>query len=648
MLFPEMKTPKKNSYKVEDYKFGLNTVYENGVIKTRNAIKPTGEFLYEKAANHTHSFTLTDVVYFKNNRYNQLCVHYDALGSFNYRYDFKLVSFTGIVSDTGVINISREENGVTKIPVSIVCFSATATKGCGIYAAINLEHSELDYVYEIYELNDDLSEWMLLGEDDIYIPLYMKNGRGVRYLMSEEKLPDPEYPEELNMLGGICRCSFTTDGISQSFRLPVQSNISKDEHIKVEYFVGGNTYFDFTFGKNVHVSNTVNYDGYEIHLAYNNGYIQFMSTPNGFAPEKNPGIDNNLNVYIKHESAADYNKKAFMTKVNVMSLGGNGEQVVLTGNKTYPSLVYVSHPSNPFYFPKSLCFNVGSHSEKIVNVAGLKNKLVLFKEGSVYLAKISGNKCAVEVLSNNLGSPEPNSVRSVNNAVVFVGNENKIHAIMTDGTIKEISTDINDYIEDFRFISKVGSLASSERYILFADKTAYCLNLKRSDFKANKFKWDIWSLPFGMNLCDAFEYSDKTVFICYTRDNTTKKYYTLRFAEGVRDEFYPEYEYFGEVTEETIQTTIKIGLINPDNSFAHKMIERAIFYLKNNAYVETKFLDDKGDIIKKSGINISYRKKGRKPIRLYPLFQTVQFSIELRSELPMEFEGIEFKYYNLN
>lgn len=647
MLFPKLKTPNKKNFKVDNYIFGQNTVFENGVIKTRNAIKPTGEVLYEKNANHTQSFTLTDAVYFKNNRYNRLCVHYDMLGSFNYRYDFKLISFTGVVTPAGQIEILRTSDAVKK-PLSIICFSATSTKGCGIYASINFEHSELGYAYEIYELNSDLNSWVLLTEEDIYIPLYMKNGRGTRYLMSEEKLPDPEYPEELNMLGGICRCSYTTDGVSQNYYLPVESEISNDEHIKVVYYVGGNTEFEFIFQKNTHVSNEVNYMGYNISLAYNNGYIQFQSTPSGFAPEKSPGIDNNLNVYVKHEKQEDYNKKAYMTKAFVMSLAADGEQVVLIGNKKYPSLVLISKPSNPLYFPKNLCLNVGSHSEEVVSAAGVRGKLVLFKQGSVYLVKFNGDKCSTEVLTHNFGCPEPNSVRSVDNAVIFVGNDSKIYAVMSEGSIKEISADINDSIEDFKFVTQVGSLVSSSRYILFADKTAYCLDLKRSDLKQNNFKWNIWNFPPQMLLCDAFEYADRTVFICSTQNDVIKKYYISSFAEERRDEFYAEYEYFDEVSEESIITSINTGLINPDNSFSHKMIERAIFYLNNNGYIETQFLDDKGDIIKNSGINISYRKEGRKPVRVYPLFPSVQFRVKLRSEAPMEFEGIEFEYYNLD
>ena len=569
------------------------------------------------------------------------------LGSFNYRYEFKLLSLTGAVTSAGTIEILYATENAAKKPLSMICFSATSTKGSGIYAVINFEHSELGFVYEIYELSSSLDEWTKLDENDIYIPLYMKNGRGTRYLMSEEKLPDPEYPEELNMLGGICRCSYTTDGVSQNYLLPIESEISNDEHIKVVYYVGGNTEFEFIFQKNTHVSNKVNYMGYNISLAYNNGYIQFQSTPSGFIPDKSPGIDNNLNVYVKHERPGDYEKKAFMTKAAVMSLAGEGEQVVLTGNKKHPSLVFISAPSNPLYFPKSLCLNVGSHSEGVVNVAALRNKLILFKEGSVYSVKISGNKCQTEVLSHNFGCPEPASVRSVDNAVIFVGNDSKIYAVLPDGVIREISDDINDYIEDFKFIERVGSLVSSSRYILFADRTAYCLDLQNSDLKQNKFRWDIWTFPPQMRLCDAFEYAGRTVFICSTQNDVTKKYYVCSLTEDATDEFYTEYEYFGELQSEPIITAIRSGLINPDNSFAQKMIERAIFYIDNNAFIKTEFLDDKGDIIKSSGINISYRKKGKKPVRLYPLFPAIQFSVNLESDAPIEFGGIEFQYYKV-
>lgn len=648
MIFPKFKTGDKRSCKIDNFAFAKNTVYEKGVLKTRNAIKPTGEVVYEKNADNTENFTLTNAVYFKNNRYNRLCVHYEMLGSFNYRYDFKLISLTGVVTGAGAIEIFYKTENAAKKPIEIVCFSAAATKGTGIYAFISFEHSEKGFIYEIYELGEDLQEWIKLNENDMYIPLYMKNGRGTRFLTAAEELPEPEYPEELNMLSGICCCSYTTDGVSENFELPIQSEVSHNEHIKVHYFVGGNTEFDFVFDKNLYVSSSVNYLGYEISLAYNNGLLQFISTPSGFIPEKSPGIYNNLTVYIKHETKTDYEKKAYMSKASVVSLEGEGEQVVLTGNQKHPSLIFVSRASNPLYFPRSLCISVGSNSEEVVGVSAVKNKLVLFKAGSVYFGKINANKISAQLLSHNFGCVARESIQAVDNAVIFAGSDNKIYAVSALGAIKEISKDINENIEDFKFVYQVNSLVSSERYILFVDRIAYCLDLKESDFGKGNFKWHFWATPSQMRLCDVFEFAGKTVFICSTQSDTTKKYYVASFTEASEDEFYAEYEYFGEIQRAPIITAVKTGLINPDGSFAHKMFERALFYVNNSGFIKTKFLDDKGDIIKSCGINISYSKRGRKPVRLYPLFPAVQFSVTLESEAPIELEGIEFKYYTLD
>lgn len=647
MNFPKLSTPKKKKFSLDRFVLRQNTICDKGVIKTRNGIAPTGDILYEKGFTTENSFALTEAVLFKNKRYNRLCVHFLALGGFQYLYDFKLVSERGIITDASTIEIRENENGVRK-PLNMFCFSAGATKGCGIYAFINILHSGDRYELEIYELSKDLSEWIMLSESDIYIPDYLSGGRGVDYLLSPEKLPEPQKNEELNMLGGVCRCSYTTDGFSRSFYLPVRSVENKPEHIRATYIADDYRTFEFSIGKDVHVSNMVEFAGYEIYLVYDNGFLRFESSPSGYVPNRISGITDNLKVLIKHETAFDYENDAFMSTASVMSLGGAGEQVVLSGNREHPSFIMVSSPAKPLYYPKNICFNVGSDEEAVIGVAGVKNKLALFKEGSVYMAEIKNGKHSLSLISNNLGCREAGSVRSVGNAAIFVSNDSKIYALLSNGTIKVISNEIRDFLDDFKFIEQTRSSVSTGKYILFADTRAYILDLERSDAEFNKPDWEIWLLPYGMMLCGVFQHADRIIILACTQDDYYRRYYICTFSGERYDRFYEAYDYAMQLKEEAILTTIKSGLINPDNSFSHKMLESAIFYVDNNANIKTVFYDDKGDIIKHSGINISYEKRGKKPVRLYPLIPVVQFELTLETEAPLELQGIDFNYYNLD
>lgn len=647
MLFPKSKTSKKKNFLLESFGVCQNTVYDNGIIKTRKGIMPSDEILFQTGYTTENKFTLTEAVLFKNKRYNRLCVHMLALGGFRYRYDFRLVSETGAITEIAMIEIAENENGLRK-PLNIFCFSAGATKGCGIYSFIDILHSGDKYELEIYELSKDLNEWIKLSESDIYIPDYLKNGRGADYLLSSEKLPEPQISEPLNMLGGVCRCSYTTDGHSRSFYLPVSSRDDKSDYIRVTYVADTFRTFEFSIPKNYSYSNSIDYDGYEIHLTYDNGFLRFDSSPYGFIPSRISGVNNNLKVLIKHDTVLDYEKDEFMRKASVMSLGGPGEQVVLTGNKKHPSLVMVSSPANPLYYPQSLSFNVGTDEDAVIGSVSVKNKLALFKDGSIYMAEIKNSKYSLSLISNNLGCFEAESVRSVGNAAMFVGNDSKIYALLSNGTIKEISAGIGEYLNDFKYVEQTCSSVSSGKYILFADTIAYCLDLNRSDAAFDKPVWDIWSLPAQMMLCGFFQHADRMVVLACTRDDTYKRYYICTFSGETVDSFYESYSYDMQLKEVPVYTTVKTGLINPDKSFSHKMLERVVFYVKSKGIVITKFHDDKGDIIKSSCINISYEKSGRKPIRLYPFMPAVQFGIMLQTELPLELEGIEFNYYNLD
>ncbi len=663
MNFPKSEPKAREKIKVRDFSYALskqedraynsvryaqNVQFTNDGIVTRPSLMATGRILSAVEFTRENSFILTNALIFKDDEYNKLSVQYQALGSYSYSYYFYFTSVTGRLHNAGYIGYSMAD-GLIKIPQNIICFSAKPIKGSGIFAFINIQvNSSEKYIFEVYELNSDLSEWVKHTGDEMYIPTFLSGGRGSSYYRSEYDLPEPEYVEPFNLLNGICNCYFTTDGYSESFYLPVKSATSKSEHIRAELLADRDTTLKFTFPKDTFVSNSVSYNEYTVSLAYNGGFLQIFSQPSGFVPQRIFGTDNNLKVTIKHETEEQYNKKAFMKQCNWYSLCSEGSQAVLTGNTKYPSLTLVSAPDNPLYFPESLAFLSGGDSTRITADAENGNKLLVFKENAIYKAVLTSNKYAVSCLTDKLGTPFGETVGATDKGVFFADSGGKIYVVFSDGTIKEISQSINDLTGVIPSAGSVFCVASNEKYMLFADKTAFVLDLNRSDKKLENPIWSVWQFPLEIDFVGGMLFGEKTSFICKTQDNTTKYYYIAIFSDKSEDYYLSPISTGFQHVPNPIEIKIQTALYRPEEIYAYKVFTKAILYMNGESTVTIGYMRENGDITNTIGINISYEENVPKVIRLYPLIHSRTYAMEILASGKFNLRSLMVEYYEID
>ncbi len=663
MNYPKMSESGKKLFSVNNFgginavntsdnsmRFALNTELSDGAFKTRKAVSATGVNLGELNRSRAQSFQFTDAVTLLNGVYSQLTVQYMALGSFSYRYAFKLLSADGTVTDAATIEFPRGADGTIKMPQSIICFTASPVKGSGIFALIKVQINTANmYIFEAYELSDDMSVWYSLSEEEMYIPDYYINGRGNMYHMCEVTLPEPEFLEPLNMLSGICNCYYSTDGASNGFYLPFKAlDTSKEDYLKFDLLADYATHLIFTIPSGSGVSNKVSYNGYEINVSCNNGYFFFTSNPAGFVPQKIYGYDNNLKVTIKHETDEDYRKKANMTLSGWYNFSGTGSRLVLAGNTEIPSLMMVSAENNPFYIPHNNCVNVGQTGQKIVAIAPCRDSLMVLKEGEIYKADIASGKVTAKFLTGNIGCSRANSAKAVHNKVFFVGTDNKIYALLFDGTVKEISVPINDSISVLGTGENIFAFSTYDKYILVCDNCAYVLSLSASDSALKNPAWDLWRFPSDSCFVGGVAYGEDIALVGRAAVSTVIYYYAAVMSESNEDSYYASEYYMLEQKTAPISTEILTHAYNFGSEYNYKSVDRLLLniYCKGNFTVS--FIDEKGDTLRTKNINISYENEKPRVLRLFPFLRAVKCAVSISSANRLELRGMGFEYRKLS
>ncbi len=666
MEFPKLKTPVKKKADIRDFSLGLNprdtapynsllysenTVFTDEGITARGGIFRTGNMFFRANAARNNNLRLTDAALYINGKYNRLWMLYEALGSFSYRYSFKFLSDEGLVTDAGVIDLPLGSDGVVRMPVSVLCVSGKAARGCGVFVFLTLQTSQSEgYNFEVYELSNDFKSWIFIDNNELYIPTYYINGRGNYHYRSEEDLPEPKYNEALNLLGGTCNCFFTTDGVSDAFYLPIAANTELEDYMKVELSANLDTVLNFTFQKGSRVSNTVKYGEYEVYLSYNGGFLQLRSQTNNYIAQRIYGRNNNLKVTVRHETNEQLKMRALMSVCSWHNLSEEGSQLVLTGNSLYNELVLVSAPNNPLYFPEDFAVYCGKGNQKITAAVPLENSMLIFKENEIYALSVRSKKPIITKIFDGLGTQNGASVKSDMKSVIFLGSDNKIYAVTHNFAVREVSAPIDSYISPVTRSDRVFAIFFDNEYLLLCDNIAFNLNLKRSgsDFKTPV--WNIWRFPEDMQLIDGFDNCGKKIFIGSAATVSEVNYYIADMSMRQKDVYYIKRSNGSAAQSVTanIGILIKTALYNPSEQYTKKTFTKAVLYMNSVGETRVSFINEKGDIIKTQGINITYEGKTLKPVRLYPLVHSLRCGIQIEGECDLTLRAMQLEYYEMS
>lgn len=223
--------------------------------------------------------------------------------------------------------------------------------------------------------------------------------------------------QQANLLGPGFKVSFSSDGTSTKYYLPVTgldatavsvtiNGVAKTEgtHFSVNRTATPYAYVDFAVG----------------------------STPNGAIAT---GAPNNVIVtaYKTNPGAA---ARILGCRYAIDYGGDNDTRVFAWGNPTYPNRAFRSGLMDPSYWPENEYSDIGSNSERLVACAKHYDKLVYLKERSLYFTTYSnpvtqgfwgasqiGASFPLYPINGAIGCDMPGSVQIIDNNVVFFNSE---------------------------------------------------------------------------------------------------------------------------------------------------------------------------------------------------------------------------------
>lgn len=613
----------------------------SGEISSRNGVLEEGNFFITSSNYYENEIIFTEAVYFKDNSYNRLFINSAKQANKGHYLNFSFISNKGEFANANSISYFADENGVLPNIININGFSGTSINGAGVFVIIGIEENGR-FRNDIYEFSADLSEWILIGEEGMHIPTCLLNGKGNNFELSNLILPEEEYPEKVNLLNGRGNLFYTTDGFSTNFYMPIASEISNDEHIKVELQVDMVKKLKFVFHKNNYLSTSVTYKDYDIAIALEGDYLKIQSSPEGFAPPKIYGKENNMKVTINKNTLTLLRKKAFMEHIGWYPLSDKGSRLLLCGNSLYPDCAMVSSHNNLLYIPEGNEVYLGTNNQKTIAVAPFKNSVLLFKEHSIYKIQVVGETVKSICISDNIGALHPKTVKSKGKTVLFLGSDKKIYAVLENETIKEISKSFEDVLSmpeaDFTF-----AMINANYYTLFIGNKAYRISLQDKNFE--KTNVGIWDFPENCIFFDGFEYADKIILINYRKTSTAEYYSAVAFNDEDKDNYYIQNTSNTFIFNKPVEMKIKIRFFKTDK-LKDKMLTKIALRGKSKNPVAVNIINENGDIVKTFSIDICNGDL-YKTAYIYPLVCAKECIIELCAKGKTHIKAAEVEYYEM-
>ncbi len=263
-----------------------------------------------------------------------------------------------------------------------------------------------------------------------YVPTVMINGRGEEY--TEES--GAAVYEDYNMLTRAFACTFTTDGVSNTWQLP-QTNLTTDLPgtyradekdgtaakieltlwdkntsslrvvpitLKVDKTIGAvlPTDVDLTPGEIGESAETYTSVKLRVTMKPEKGTISFkligVNQGETHIDAALPFVaDNNLKITAWRSREYEQNRLTICQMTRCVWFGGDrsgiagGTRLFVCGNPDKPNLIHWSGLNNALYFPEKDCCYIGDSSQAVTAFGKQENLLIIFKEHEIYMAEYS-------------------------------------------------------------------------------------------------------------------------------------------------------------------------------------------------------------------------------------------------------------------
>lgn len=380
-----------------------NAVVTDSGLVCRGGLSIIGEPLFQKDGSYPGEteFILTDCYLRRNLKSGRVAVISEDNLMDSVMLSFLLIFADGSHESLGSVNFNRVSVDSFGRPESFSLFSGTAITGDGVFLICRQVYGDgtPDFV-SVREFSFDSGRWNLLDDSNFYAPLLLSNGRGNSYFLavgSEHRVsfPAPIYPETENLLSGMFRAEFSSDGSSSDFELP--KNGLSDEPIVADFsYMGVDA--RWIIPSETEYSNTVSFIGNNVVMVCDRaeGRISFKVDGNTDFPLPFCGKPNNLVVTAtkRHPEASVLIASASAcTPIGGAVSGGKNGATLFYKNRLSPSLGFFNHPEHPLYFPEKSCFDLGN---MLLDTAATGDGITLFTREAIFTAPRKNTSYAAE------------------------------------------------------------------------------------------------------------------------------------------------------------------------------------------------------------------------------------------------------------
>ncbi len=641
----------------------LNLWYKNGRLQTRPGLCPKNSNVISVLKHSDYDefeYCLHDVTV------NYLETEYKigtiGVSSDNFMYTLYIYFMASEynVLPVGSLNFLRISSDNFKIPENIIFYTGKPQIGGGVFAFVTLKNVENleEKSYNIYEINSNFTGWERVY--DYYIPTVLINGRGNNYDIARAQtynnLPNPKTLESQNLLNGRFYAYYTSDGYSNTFRLPV-SDLSYDSVIcriyytsslYVEWKVSGQSILD-----------TQNFMGSEVAFMvdHEKGMISFTKDGIDYPiPVMSTYSENNIRITATKKSPDGFAQVIDST----CSLTADG-RLYLAGGKNGNQLI-MCKGDNPLYFPQVSTVDVGG-TEPITALSIQNRKIIAFKNNESYCVSlnkgdkineislladndklfVSDDRLYAELISKSVGCRYKSTVCKVGDQTVWQGQDGEVYTLEGVGFDRVVK--LTDSLHEDAEFEYMDAFAVSDGcyYILVSGNKAVACDLT----KISNPKIYLWNFGNSFKLCGGFYRNAKLWFWCY-EGNSGISYVASLTAENDLKVYYDE---DGQIKSEIVK--IKGFVKTIDYSFSghnHKNVVESIYIaLAGRGKVELKVNGKRQAMVDLRFSTDDYDKGEYKTVRLRPhLYDTEKVGFEISSDSHFAVGDIEIFYRKTN
>lgn len=519
-------TSEKENKAVNGFSVCENVWYKDKKIVSRPAINTSPqnrifEDAWEDAFDYKYRLTDTEIEFEGlKGKLAELDMYYD---------DSNCKVYTGIVfpdntfRSMGSIHFGRVDDETFYLPYNILYYTGKSQSGGGIFAVVSLVNQEnfSQKEYRIYEINSEYTAWQICT--GYYTPTVYINGRGDSYELAAENgavyTPKPRMLEALNMLDGWFNAYFTTDGYSDSFRLPFSQLANNTVNCRV--YISMYEYIDWRVYE-YETSSSAYFNGQEIvfHVDREKGVFYFTKNNQSFAFPRMMSYDEN-NLRISAEKLPERGREKVLSCTVVEKLG---DKIVFSGGNEKGEVYYSSY-DRPLYFPALTDNIIGSPKDNVTGLCAFEDKILAFKEKGIYTLEIQGAKAINQstVLSDNpeifydsgkfkidtlnlgLGSISKNGTVGFSKGVIFEETSGDIYCFYKN-SIYNLSSKISPLLKKTELDDIENAIGTiwQEYYMLFLSDKVVMINIEDFSNPQKNAKIFIWHLPEEYSVKGAF------------------------------------------------------------------------------------------------------------------------------------------------